>query len=385
MSFETMTSRERVIAAINHKIPDRMPIDLGMHNSTGISAFAYWNLREFLGLSNENTTIVDVTQFLARVDEDILKRFHCDCIMLQPKWPKVKKWNIRDKYNFNIPSTANPVLEADGSWTISRSNQTMRMPKDGFFFDGGWPQFNELEGEEYFKSIISEAERIYNETDYFTTFIGYHAYFFCDDMEYQCNMITDPERVIEINDEIHRNQMKSLETLVERLGDRVQAVALNSDLGSQRGPLVNPELYKELCAPYVKEFCDFVHKNTDWKVFLHACGSIKALIPTLIESGIDIINPVQISAENMDPFEIKNTFGKDIVFWGGGCDTQNILGNGSTDAVRKNVQELISVFKPHGGFVFNQVHNIMGNVPPENIVTMLDTAYEESFYEGDNK
>jgi len=374
-----MTSRERVIRAINHQATDRMPIDLGMHNSTGISAFAYWNLREYLGYSNEKTSIADMTQFLAKVDDDILKRFHCDCIMLQPKWSKEKKWNPRGKYQFNIPVTANPVLHEDGSWTITRGNQTIKMPKDGFFFDGGWPQFNELEGEEGFKLFIDEAERIYKETDYFTTFIGYNAYFSCDDMEYQCNMITDPNLIIEINDEIHRNQMSSLEQLIDGLGNHVQAVALNSDLGSQRGPLVNPKLYQELCAPYVKKFCDFIHKNTDWKIFLHACGSIKPLIPILIDSGVDILNPVQISAENMDPFELKKDFGKDITFWGGGCDTQNVLGVGTVDDVKKNVKDLVSIFKSQGGYVFNQVHNIMGNVPPENIVAMLDTAYEESF------
>ena len=133
--------------------------------------------------------------------------------------------------------------------------------------------------------------------------------------------------------------------------------------------------------PYYKRFCDFVHANSDIKVFLHNCGSIKAVIPMLIEAGIDALNPVQISAANMDPQELKDEFGDDICFWGGGCNTQQVLGVGTLKSVADNVRYLMGIFKKNGGFVFNQVHNIMGDVPPQNIVVMLDTAYEASFYD----
>jgi len=378
-----MTSRERVIKSINHQPIDRMPIDLGMHNSTGISAFAYWNLREHLGLSTDDIKIPDMVQFLARVDDDILQRFHCDCMMLQAPWSHEAKWNPRGNYKFNIPSTAQPMLRSDGSWIVEKSGQTMRMPKDGFFFDGGWPGFSDLDETAQFQATVASAERIFKETDYFTTYIGYHAYFCCDNMDWQCNMIVDPDLIRAENDRIHEAQIASVSQVIDQMGGYVQAVALNSDLGSQRGPLVNPALYQDLCAPYVKKFCDFVHQNSDMKTFLHCCGSMKPLIPTLIDCGIDIINPVQISADNMNPADLKHEFGKDITFWGGGCDTQNVLSTGSVDEVKQNVKDLVSVFKPDGGFVFNQVHNIMGNVPPENIVAMLDTAYEESFEELD--
>jgi uroporphyrinogen decarboxylase len=134
---ETMSSRERVLAAINHKPLDRVPIDLGMHFSTGISAFAYWNLREYLGLSTDAIEIVDMVQFLARVDEDILKRFHCDCILLKPRWKKTHRWNPRGRYVFHIPETAQPRQNERGEWVVER-NDRMRMPQGGFFFDGDW-------------------------------------------------------------------------------------------------------------------------------------------------------------------------------------------------------------------------------------------------------
>ena len=136
---------------------------------------------------------------------------------------------------------------------------------------------------------------------------------------------------------------------------------------------------EEFVFPYYKRFCEFIHQNSDVKVFMHNCGSIRAYMPMLIDAGIDVINPVQISAAGMDPRELKREFGDKIVFWGGGCDTQNVLGVASPAEVRSHVRELISIFAPGGGFVFNQVHNIMGDVPPENVIAMLDTAYEASF------
>lgn len=375
---ETMKSRERVLASINHQPMDRMPIDLGLHYSTGISAFAYWNLREYLGLSTENIDIPDTAQFLARVDEDVLKRFHCDCMLLNPGWKSTRIWNPRGKYKFRMPAAANLVKLEDGSWSYGPG--MARMPESGFFFDGRMPSFENQTEDEIIGSYAREAERIYKETDYFTMFIGYHAYFKCDDMEWQCNMVTDPDVIIEENKRINEEQIKHVSKVIETMGDHIQAIAINSDLGSQNGPLCRPSLYDELCAPFVKEFCDFVHQNSDLKIFIHSCGAIRPFIPTLIECGVDIFNPVQISAKDMDPQELKREFGHKATFWGAGCNTQTVLNMGTPEEVTANVRELVSIFKPGGGFVFNQVHNIMGDVRPENIVAMLDTAYEESFY-----
>ncbi len=377
---ETLTSRERVKRTINHQPVDRMPIDLGFHYSTGISAFAYWNLREYLGLSTENVEVIDLFQFLARVDEDVLRRFHCDSILLNPGSPKKHKWNPRGRYNFLVPTYFNPQLTEDGSWVLEKGDRRMRMPEGGFFFDGQWFSSEDAAEDETIAAYAKEAERIYKETDYYTMYIGYHAYFCCDDIDWQCNMITDPDLILEENRRIHQDQLKHVKKVIATMGQHIQAIAINSDLGSQMGPLCNPNLYNDLCAPFVKEFCDFVHQNSDLKIFIHSCGAIKQFIPTLIECGVDIFNPVQISAAGMDPAELKKEFGGKATFWGGGCNTQSVLNIGTPEAVEKNVRELVKIFKPGGGFVFNQVHNIMGDVKPENIVTMLDTAYEESFF-----
>jgi uroporphyrinogen decarboxylase len=148
----------------------------------------------------------------------------------------------------------------------------------------------------------------------------------------------------------------------------------------QNGPMLSPACYEEFVFPYMKELIRVIHENSDAKVFLHCCGSVFTLIPYLVEAGLDILSPVQISAGHMDPAELKKTYGEKISFWGGGCNTQTVLGFKDEGAVRENTRMLSTIFKPGGGFVFCQVHNIMGNVPPQNIVAMFDEAYRNSFY-----
>ncbi len=376
---ETMTSRQRVLNTINHLPVDRMPIDLGMHYSSGISAFAYQNLREHLRLPTNNIQIPDMVQFLAKVDEDVLTRFHCDCMLLHPGWKRTNQWNPRGKYTFTVPSTAIPKIQSDGGYIVERKNTTMKMPEGGFFFDGGWPGFYDGDQDEEMDATAREAERIYKETDFFTAYIGFPAFFNPTDMDWQCRMLTDPDEILAENQQSLENELIKAKKVMNSMGKYIQAICINSDLGSQNGPLCRPSLYEALCAPFVKKFCDYVHENSDLKIFLHCCGSIKPLIPILIECGVDILNPVQISAGNMNPAELKVEYGDKITFWGGGCDTQNVLNNGTPEEVAENVRKLIGIFKPGGGFVFNQVHNIMGDIRPENIIAMLDTAYEESW------
>lgn len=377
---ETLTSRQRVLRAINHQPIDRVPIDLGMHYSTGISAFAYWNLREYLGLSTDNIEIIDMMQFLPRVQEDILKRFHCDCILLQPSWSKTHSWNPRSNYKFHIPTTAQPYLDTKNNWLIESTNGQIRMPENGFFFDGNWPSFEDRTQDEVIKQTSIEAERLFKETDYFTSYIGFWGFFNEGDIDWQCRMITDPEEILEENANSLKRQLDRAAKVINSMGKYIQGICIGGDLGSQTAPLCRPSLYEELCAPFLKKLCSFIHENSDIKIFYHCCGSIRPMIPILIDCGIDVLNPVQISAVNMNPTELKKEFGEKITFWGGGCDTQNILNNGSPEDVAENVKNLMHIFKNNSGYVFNPVHNIMGDISPQKIIAMYDTAYKESFY-----
>ncbi len=376
---ETMTSRQRVIGAIEHKQIDRVPIDLGVHFSTGISAFAYWNLREYLGLSTKEIEIIDPVQFLARVDDDILERFHCDCKLVNPPYIETQRWNPRGHYEFTIPKTMVPKLDEKGNWIVERNQHKIRMPKGGFFFDGGWPSFY---GDEYLDIAAKRAEKIYKESDYFTLIMGLPG-FFSMDPDFLCTMLIEPEDILEQNQKSLERGIQFATNVINKMGNHIQGIEINGDLGMQNGPACNPDVYADLCAPFLKRMCDFVHENSDYKIFMHSCGSIKPFIPMFIDCGVDIVNPVQISAENMKPQELKADYGDKITFWGGGCNTQQILNFGTSDDVKANVKMLMNIFKPGGGFVFNQVHNIMGDIKPENIVAMLDTAYEESFYDGE--
>ena len=378
-----MNSRQRVINAIENKPVDRFPIDFGGHFSSGISAFAYKNLRDYLGLCSKNIEIIDMVQMLSRVDDDILERFHVDVVPLFRKFSNTKRYNYRGDYEFIVPDSFNPELKENGDITVEFGGQKIRMPDGGFFFDGGWPDFSGLNYDEILKITKPECERLFKETDYFILNPrAFYAFFKPDNMDWQCKMLTDPDEIIEENELFWSYTEKDLIKMIDTYGENMQGIMLNADLGTQTSTFVRPEIFNELCAPYIKRFCDFVHNNSCYKVLIHSCGAISALIPTFIECGIDAVNPVQISASGMEPEKLQGEFGKKIAFWGGGVNTQHVLGMKGSDEVIKNVNELTNIFKKTGsGYIFNPVHNVMGDVPPENIVAAFSAAYANSKYE----
>lgn len=380
MSAKTLSHRQRVRNAVEHKPVDRCPIDLGAHFSTGISAFAYHDLRRYLGFSTDRIELVDSVQMLARVDDDIIERFHVGTKLLRPYWQNPAHWNVRGDYSFYICNRMNPQLQTNGDYLVTLGGQKMRLPQGGYFFDGDWINVSELDEVDFLEETVRMADDMRMHGDYFNVFMDFPAYFF--DLEFACDMYTDPDSVMERNEICHKKNMSLLENLLRKdILDNVDSVSLNSDLGMQNAPMLDPDMYADYCYPFVKQFCDFVHGNSDKKVFLHSCGSIEPLIPHIIEAGVDILNPVQISAQKMEPRALKQKYGEKLCFWGGGCDTQQVLGIKTPEEVRENIRALMAEFKPGYGFVFNQVHNIMGNVPPENIVSMLDEAYRNSWYE----
>ncbi|RPJ51095.1 MAG: hypothetical protein EHM21_03540 [Chloroflexi bacterium] len=384
MPTETYTSRERVIRTLNRQPVDRYPIDLGSHMSTGISAFAYWNLRKYLGLSTDRIWLPDLVQMLAYVDEDVMTRFHLDCMLLETPWPVSRRWNPRGTFGFDVPAAFDVRQNPDGDWVVRRGEESMRMPAGGYFFDGGWiSNWGDLDEEAWLACYAREAERIYKETPYATNFVGYSycggfgAFF--GGLDEAIAMVDDPQGVLDRHEKTLEQYLYRAGKIIDRFGGWIQLISINDDMGTQDRPMCRPSQLERFSGPYIKRFCDFIHRNSDIKVFMHNCGSIKPLIPMLIDCGVDVLNPVQISAKNMDPLQLKAEYGKDIIFWGGGCNTQNVLPSASPEEVRANVRSLTGAFKLGGGFVFNQVHNIMGDVPPENIVAMLDEAYEQSW------
>ena len=299
--------------------------------------------------------------------------------------------------------------DAVGNWILldeAGSPTTFRMPKGGYYFDD--ISFNRGERidpqkfrpvcdiqQEHLAVLADYGRSLYRNTDYAILGWGFGVCFLGLSLitdrasnvtqgladEWMIMLMTDKETCHELMDRSVEATIRCLQLVNEAVGDYVFAWGIAADdSGTQRGEFIRPDLWAEMIKPHYKRLCDWIHTHTHWKVFLHCCGSIYGLIPHFIEAGIDILNPVQTSAANMDPARLKQQFGGQLVFWGGGCDTQRVLGNATPEEVREHVKERLRIFSPGGGYVFNQVHNIQANVPPENILAMFDAAHDFGVY-----
>ena len=406
-----MTSRKRVHEAINFRRPDRIPIDLGAMRATGINAILYDGLKKRLGISTP-TKVHGTMDVLAEVEPEIVDRFHIDVLPLEAD---LCSWNAADYTagvmhelyggtRVHFPPRTNITREPSGDWLMrdSTGKPYACMPKDGFYFDfiGGTMSGGGIDPakfkpspvvrDEVLNAFAARAKSLYETTD--KAFVGWGSgisflgmSFLLTDNITQGSL--DDWLVMLMADKAAANDMmaRSTAAAVERTKLLFQAAGkyievwgvASDDAGTQRGGLIAPELFSEMIAPHYRKLCDWIHANTHWKTFLHSCGSIHDYIGPWIESGIDILNPVQISAANMDPARLMKDFGGKIVFWGGGCETQKMLPLGTPDEIRLHVRENMWTFGAgSGGFVFSQVHNIQPNVPIDNVIAMLEAAYE---------
>jgi uroporphyrinogen decarboxylase len=357
-----------------------MPVDLGSTTSTCISAFAYARLLEHLQYPVRPIVVADMVQFLPKISEQVRQRFQVDAIMLHPAWTAIKPWTPRPGCDFMIPAAAKLTPHPQGGWEMEhQGGGKSRMPEGGFFFDGSWGRVDERTPEAHFGAMVEEAKRLHEETDYYVGWGGFPA-FFGNQPDFLCDLMLEPEKIAARNRLILENAKASLLKVAAACGDAIQDIRISDDMGTQQGPMCRPEVMEREIAPFYKEFCTFVHENSPYKVHLHCCGSILPLLPMLIDCGIDIIDPVQISANNMAPQALKAATAGKLALWGGGANPQHFLDSATPEQVRAHVRENITVFKPGGGYVFAPVHNIQGNVPPENVVAMFDTANEMAAY-----
>ncbi len=409
-----MTSRERVMKALNFEQPDRVPIDLSGMRASGMNAVVYDQLKQRMGLRTP-TRIFDKMQILAVIEPEVLARLHVDVLPLEGA---TARWlgqdaaaGIRRRLfcgrEVIFPPDANITEEADGGWALrdAAGKRYAAMPKDGFYFDyirrtmagrqivpDAFQPRRSVPDEEL-KLLEERAKLLYENTD--KALLGWGAsislmgmsWLLADNItqgsldEWLCMLMTEKETAREMMERYVDASICCLKQYHQAVGDRCVAWGIASDDGgTQRGELLRPELFAEMIKPHYKRVCDWVHRNTRWKTYLHSCGSVYHYIPHWIEAGVDIINPVQISAANMEPERLKREFGGKIVFWGGGCDTQRTLPLGSPQEVRAHVRRNIEIFKPGGGFVFTQVHNVQQNVPIENVEAMFDAAYDFGKY-----
>jgi uroporphyrinogen decarboxylase len=384
-----MNSRERVWLALNHREPDRIPIDLGATIVSSIVRPTYVALKKYLNMPLEEIRMLDYVQQLPYVDEALLDRFAVDFRLVQ------------------LPAATAPGVEIfeEGDYFafIDRWGSKLHMPKEGgLYFD--WVDFPirapSLEAldhytwphpdpDAYLLSLREEAKSLSEKTDFALVgsaiigggifeqparTMGLQNFFEA--------LVTEPKFADALMEGITDLYIESCNRYLAQVGPYLQVFTYWDDLCGQNGWLIRPDLYRTVVKPKQRRLVEAIKRRTAAKLFYHSCGASRELIPDLIDLGFDILNPVQVSARGMATRELKAEFGKDIVFWGGGVDTQRVLPFGTPDQVGEEVKRRIDDLAPGGGFVFAAVHNIQAFVPPENIVAAFDTARSHGRYGG---
>jgi uroporphyrinogen decarboxylase len=384
---ETMTSRDRVLRALRHEQPDRIPIDLG-GNQTGIHKFAYQALIAHLGIEDE-IQIVDAVQQLAQPCEALLERLHVDTRYIRAgaaagfQGAIVKNtregevWNdLTDEFGvtWSMPDSNPFFMDISHHPLAHASIEDLR---DYPFPKGDDPG--------RFEGLRERALLLRNETPYaVVTGISGVVYEICWYLrgleQWFSDMLTLPEFCEALLDRTLKFWMDWFRVFLDEVGDLVDVIMVGDDLAGQSGPLFHPQFYREVVKPRQKKLLQYIHSRTSAKVWYHTCGACRTFIPDLIDNGVEILNPVQISASGMDPATLKAQFGGQLSFWGGSIDSQHVLPNATPETVYEHVRRNLEIWKPGGGYVFNNVHNIQAGVPPENIVALYDSAYENGFY-----
>jgi uroporphyrinogen decarboxylase len=376
-----MKPRERVRLALDHKEPDRIPIDLGGTIVSSIAKTSYIQLKKHLGMPLEEIKLLDYVQQLPYVDEALLERFGVDFRMVQ------------------LPAATAPGLaifeEGDYYAFIDRWGSKLHMPKQGgLYFD--WVDFPIKEPTmealdrytwprpdppEYNDRLAEQARDLYENTDYALVgsavigggifeqparTMGLESFLMA--------LLNEPAFADRLMERITDVYVESCNAYLDKLGPYLQVFTFWDDMAGQSGWLIRPDIYRRMIKPKQRRLVEAIKKKTGAKLFYHSCGATRDLIPDLIDLGFDILNPVQVSARGMDTGQLKADFGKDIIFWGGGVDTQRVLPFGTPQEVADEVKRRIDDLAPGGGFVFAAIHNIQAFVPPENIVAAFETA-----------
>jgi len=404
-----MNSRERVLSALNHKEPDRVPVDFSGHRSSGIAAMAYRKLRKYLGLPQKPIRIYDIIQQLAIVDEDVLDYFGVDAIELGRAFALKDEdwtdWILPDGTDCQVPAWSVPEREKDRLVLQSKTGQIIgHMPDGALYFEQVYYPF--FDGEENFddlsdafdncmwtaiaappgpisdEEIKTTAKKFREKTD--RAIIGLFGgnlleigqMFYRND-HFLMKLAAEPEKVHQFLDKLVETHLQNLEKFLNNVGPYIDIILFGDDLGMQSGPQISPKMYREFFKPRHQMMWQRAKELADVKIMLHCCGGVYKLLADLIDAGLDTINPVQISCDGMEPKRLKSEFGKDITFWGGGCDTHFMLPSGTPEQIKKHVREQVNIFKPGGGFVFQQVHNILADISPENIVAMFEEMNQQ--------
>ena len=415
-----MNSREQFSKTVNHRQPDRVVIDLGSTAVTGIHIQTISKLRRHFGLQRKPIRVIEPFQMLGEVDWELIDSIGIDVI---GAWGKnnmfgfnnhspFKEWKTPWGQRVMVPMNFNVTVDEKGDTLMYPQGDTSvppcaRMPKTGYFFDAIIRQEpiveEELNVEDNLEEfgLISDKDlehwRIEIDKAYFSgkaviaafggTALGDIALIpglnlkkpkgIRDVAEWYMSTVMRSDYIKNIYERQSEIAIENLSRLYSVVGNKVNAVFMcGTDFGTQSSTFCSPEQFDEMWLPYYKRMNDWIHENTQWKTFKHSCGAVETFMDSFIRAGFDIINPVQINATGMDPKKLKERYGRDLVFWGGGIDTQHVLPFGTPAEVREQVLRTCEIFNKNGGFVFNTVHNAQANVPVENMVAMLEAIKE---------
>lgn len=423
-----MTSRERVLKAINHQQPDRCPIDLGSNGQTGMNISTLYRLRKALGLDEHRLKAIEPLQMLGEVEEDVLQAVHSDVIglwnrgnmmgFMQDDW---KPFDLDDGtptwmgggFEYDVNEKGDKMVYACGD---RNEKYAFCMPKGGTFFDNvdhfdvpfDWDMDEEdLTPEEDFREDFQvcsdedaryweeESKKLYEGTEYAIMGVlgggglGDAAWVpgptvkrprgirrVADWLTAQVMYPDYIKAVLEMQTQV---MLKNLEIYKQAVGDRIQVVWISgTDFATQRGLFLSPATFRDIYKPFYTRINGWVHEHTNWKTFYHCCGCVNDLLDDFAEMGVDCLNPVQFSAmepNGMSPQRLKDEYGDKFTFWGGGVDTQRVLPFGTPEEVREQVAERVRILNKGGGYIFNTIHNVVANVPAENLIAMYETVY----------
>ncbi len=386
--------------ALAHREPDRVPIDLGGSPVTGINAGAYRRLREALGIHGDPVRVADILLQLAEVEEPVRRRLGVDVIGL-PVWEPLpgvhntrwKPWALPDGSPAMIAADFEPEVTVRGDLLIRAADGSISqwMPAGMHHFvprDAPLAQatLSDLDGftphrlsDEALDFLHQAARRLHQETDY--AIFGWFGGSLFEGAQFArgwVNLMMDlkraPDFVAALVEKLAEAALADLARYLDAVGPYVDVVGFGDDFGTQSGLQISPTLYRRFFAPYHRRLYGMVHARSDAFVFLHSCGSVYALIPDFIDVGVDVLNPVQTSAAQMEPARLKREFGERLTFWGGGACSQHVLPRGTPEEVAEDVERRLRVFAPGGGYVFAPIHDLLPDVAPQNIIAMYDTA-----------
>jgi uroporphyrinogen decarboxylase len=377
-----MTPRERVWAAVNHREPDRVPLDIGGGSSTGIVVEGYDKLKEHLGVSGETRELNKIFR-VARTDEEVMQRLDSDCrpLGIRPpeNWtpPPAEPGTFIDIWGI----TWRQAFYGDGCyyWELARNPLAEASIEDLESYP--WP--DPLDPG-FTAGLAEDARALYEETDYAIMADGGFKSFW--EMGYMLrgleqmlmDLVLNPEFVKALMSKLLEINKAGTERFLDLAGPYIQVFRAADDLATQRGPLMSPQTFRTLLKPFYQEYFDFVNSKTEAKIFYHSCGNVTDLVDDLVEIGVDILNPVQVAAIG-DTAELKTRFGDKVTFWGA-IDTQHVLPHGTVAEVEAEVRNRIRDLGPGGGYVVGPVHNIQPDVPPENIVAMAEATRKYGTY-----